>query len=273
MNRFKLAAVALLTANLYAGTCLAADAAAAPAKNAGSKAPLATVNGVTIRQTAADLMFKEQANKGVQETPELLKAVRDELIMRELFAQEAHKQGLDKGEEVQTKLDMARQSVLAGAYMDSFIKAHPISDADIQKEYQRQLQLAGPQEFKLRHIVVKTEQDANDIIQKLKAGSKFETLAEKSEDESTRPNGGDLGWTRPSAFVEPMRTAILALKKGEFTATALKSSVGYHIVQVDDVRATEFPPLETMKDRLRQALIQDMVKNRGTELRAAAKVQ
>lgn len=272
MNRFTLATVALLSANLYAGSCLAADTAA-PAKNASSKAPLVTVNGVTIRQSAADLMFKEQANKGVQESPELMKAVRDELVMRELFAQEARKQGLDKNEEVQAKLDMARQSVLAGAYMDGYIKAHPISDADIQKEYQRQVQLAGPQEYKLRHIVVKTEQDANDIIQKLKAGTKFETLAEKSEDESTRPSGGDLGWTRPSAFVEPMRTAILALKKGEYTTTPLKSSVGYHIVQVDDVRTTEMPPLETMKDRLRQALVQDMIKNHGTELRKTAKVQ
>jgi peptidyl-prolyl cis-trans isomerase C len=272
MNRFALASIALICASLYAGSSLAAETAAA-AKNAGGNAPLATVNGVTLKQSAADLMFKEQANKGVQETPELKKAVRDELIMRELFAQEAHKKGLDKNEEVQAKLDMARQSVLAGAYMDSFMKTHPITDADIQKEYQRQIQLAGPQEFKLRHIVVKTEQEAEDIIKQLKAGTKFETLAEKSEDTSTRPTGGDLGWTRPSAFVEPMRTAILALKKGEYTATALKSNVGYHIVQVDDVRPTEMPPLESMKDRLRQALTQDAVKAHGTELRAAAKVQ
>lgn len=268
MNRIAFTAASILSATLFAGTAMAADTPAAK-----GKAPLATVNGVVLKQSEADLMFKEQANKGVTQTPELTKAIRDELIMRELFAQEAHKAGLDKDDEVQTKLEMARQSILAGAYMDSLVKSHPITDADIQKEYQHQTELAGPQEFKLRHIVVKSEEEANDIIKQLKAGGRFEELAKKSEDTSTASNGGDLGWTRPSAFVEPMRRAILALKKGEYTATALKSNVGYHIVEVEDVRKTEMPPLDTMKDRLRQALIQDMIKQRATDLRGKAKIQ
>jgi len=274
MNRLIIASVATLCASLYSVSSLAQAPGAAnstPAKN--PNAVIATVNGTPIKQSAANLMFQEQANKGVQDSPEVEKAIRGELIMRELFAQEAHSKGLDKRDDVQTRLDMARQGVLVGAYLDDYLKAHPVTEADIKAEYERQKKLAGAQEYKLRHIVVKTEAEADDIIKQLKGGAKFEDLAKKSEDASSRDNGGELGWTRPNAFVEPMRSAILALKKGQYTAKPLKSNVGYHVVKVDDLRKLDFPAQKVLEARIKQALTQDMVRKHGEELESKASIK
>jgi peptidyl-prolyl cis-trans isomerase C len=169
--------------------------AAAKAEVSG-KTPVAVVNGNPISTGMADLLINEQLSQGQQNGPELRSAVREELIKRELLAQEARKMGLDKSDQTTARIDLARQSILLGMYLDEFMKTHPISDAEIHAEYDRQIALAGDKEYKVRHILVDKEEDAQAIIKKLAAGGKFEELAKDSKDSGTKDSGGDLGWGR-----------------------------------------------------------------------------
>jgi peptidyl-prolyl cis-trans isomerase C len=270
---------ALITATLLAALCSMPALAAqpktkAPAKSAGTTAnTVAVVNGTPIQSSLANLLIQEQVAKGTPLSDELRKAVRDELVVRELFVQEAHKKGLDHTPDVQARVLMSSQGAIIGAYLDQYIKDHPISEDAIKAEYQRQVDIAGTTEYKLHHILLASEADANSVIQKLKAGEKFDALATQSLDEATKNKGGDLGWTHPNSFAEPIKQAVTALKKGDYTTTPIKTAAGYHVILLEDTRATEIPTYDSVKDRIRQVLTQTAITQHGAALKAAAKIE
>ena len=144
---------------------------------AGAAAPAATVNGTAIPTTRSDVMLNEQRAQGAPDSPQLRDAVREELIRREVLAQEATKKGLDKKAEVQAQMDLARQAVLLRAYIQDYVKANPITEADLKKEYETIKRQMGTKEYKPRHVLLETEDEAKAVISKLRAGEKFETLA------------------------------------------------------------------------------------------------
>lgn len=236
-------------------------------------APAATVNGTPIPAARADVMVAEQRAQGAGDNPQLQDAVREELIRREVLAQEAAKKGMDKKPEVQAQMDLARQAVLVRAYLQDYVKSHPITDTDIKKEYDSIKTRMGDKEYKTRHILVETEDQAKAIIAKLQAGEKFEDLAKQSKDPGSKDRGGELGWASPSSFVKPFSDAMVKLEKGKFTTTPVKTDFGYHVIEVDDVRTLKAPSLEEVKPQLEQRLQQQRVESHIMELRAKAKVQ
>ncbi|MEC5387696.1 peptidyl-prolyl cis-trans isomerase [Uliginosibacterium sp. H3] len=250
-----------------------AAGAATSAPAIGSKAPVATVNGNPISAGMAELLVNEQLAQGQQNTPELRNAVREELIKRELLAQEARKRGLDKSEPVTSRIDLARQSILLGLYLDAYLKEHPISDAEVRAEYDRQIALAGDKEYKVRHILVEKEEDAQAIIKKLAAGGKFEELAKDSKDTGTKDNGGDLGWGRAVDYANNFGNVVPSLEKGAYTKQPVKSNFGYHVLMLDDTRKPELPEFAAVSDKVKQALIQQTVQKRIAELMSTAKIQ
>jgi len=221
----------------------------------------------------ADLFVAEQVAKGQPDTQDLRTAIREELITRELFAQEARKKGLEKNAETQARIEIARQGVLVSVFIDQYLKDHPISESALKAEYERQLSLLGPTEYKLRHILLKTEAEASAIILRLQHGEKFEALVAQSLDDASRKTGGDLGWTRPNTFPESLRTAVIALKPGTYTTTPLSTNNGYHVIMLDDTRKIEAPDYDKARERIRQGMVQDAIKKLGAELRAAAKIE
>jgi peptidyl-prolyl cis-trans isomerase C len=250
-----------------------AAGAAASAPALGGKAPVAVVNGSPISAGMADLLINEQLAQGQQNTPELRNAVREELIKRELLAQEARKRGLDKSDQVTSRIDLARQSIQLGLYLDAYLKEHPISDADIHAEYDRQIALAGDKEYKVRHILVEKEEDAQAIIKKLAAGGKFEELAKESKDAGTKDNGGDLGWGRAVDYAANFGNVVPTLEKGQYTKQPVKSNFGYHIIMLDDTRKPELPEFAAVSDKVKQALVQQAVQKHIAELLTKAKIQ
>ena len=158
--------------------------------------------------------------QGQPDTPELRTAVRDELNTRELLVREAKKQGLDKNPDVKTQMDLTAQTVLVRAYMADWLKANPIPDAALHKEYDAIKAQIGDKEYKVRHILVEKEDEAKEIIVALQKGEKFEKLAERSKDPGSKANGGDLDWNAPANFVKPFADAMVALPKGKFTTHA-----------------------------------------------------
>lgn len=249
-----------------------ATAIAAPFAAAANGAS-ATVNGVAIPQARADALLAEQKAQGQQESDQLRTAVKEELVRREVLAQEAKKKGLDKKAEIQAQMDLARQAILIRAYLQDFVAANPVTDADVQKEYETIKGRLGNKEYKVRHILVASEDEAKAIVTKLQTGEKFEELAKQSTDPGSKERGGDLGWANPGMFVKPFSDAMVKLEKGKFTQVPVKSDFGYHVIQLDDVRDLKAPALDDVKQQLTQRLQQQKVEKHMLDLRSKAKVE
>ena len=254
-----------LAAALLIGTVMSATAMAA-----GST--FVTVNGVAIPQSLADAFIAEQTAKGAQDTPELKNAVREELIRRELLVQESKKAGLDKKPDIAAQADAARAAIYIRAYIQDYLKKNPISDAQLKASYEKIKSQLGTTEYKARHILVKTEEEAKAIIDNLGKGAKFEELATQSIDPGSKDKGGDLGWASAGNFVKPFSDALTALAKGKHTETPVKSEFGYHVIELEDTRPLATPAFEELKPRLLQQAQGEQVNKMVEELRAKAKV-
>jgi len=235
--------------------------------------PVATVNGTAISAARADAMIAEQRAQGAPESAQLKDAVREELIRREVLSQEATKKGFDKKADVQAQMDMAKQAILIRAYLQDFVKTNPVGEADLKKEYDSIKGRMGDKEYKPRHVLVETEDQAKAIIAKLQGGSKFEDLAKESRDPGSKERGGDLGWSNPGMFVKPFSEAMVKLEKGKYTTTPVKSDFGYHVIMLEDVRALQAPSYDEVKPQLQQRLQQQKVEKHVLDLRSKAKVQ
>ena len=288
MNRPMIAAAALLAcAFLVSLGAQAQDAAKAPPKDAAkgaskgaAKGPakggdaIARVNGVPIPKSRADAMMQQQQARGTPDNDQTRAMVRDELVNREIVAQEAAKAGLAKNAEVQAQIDSARQEILVGAYVRDWLRKHPVSDAEIQQEYDRAKGQTGDQEYKARHILVETEDQAKAMIADLKKGAKFEELATKnSKDSGTKERGGDLDWNVPGVFDRQFSDAMVKLEKGKYTETPVRTRFGFHVIQLDDVRAVKFPALAEVKPRIQQQLVQGKIEELVKGLRAKARIE
>jgi peptidyl-prolyl cis-trans isomerase C len=255
-------------------TKAAAKAAAKPAAKPAATGPVATVNGTAIPRARLDYLVRQQAQRGAPDNEQTRAAVRDELINRELVVQEAARAGTAKKGDVPMQLEMARQEVLVGAYLNDYLRTHPVSDADVQKEYDRARTQTGATEYRARHILVETEEEAKRLIAELKKGGKFEELARKSsKDEGTRERGGDLDWNVPAAFDKAFADAMVKLQKGQITTEPVQSRFGFHVIQLEDQRAVTFPPLAQVKPQIQQRLTRQKVETLLRDLRAKAKVE
>lgn len=264
MLKLKPFAVTALLAALLAQPALADDKSAA------------MVNGVSIPQSRVDARVNEALAQGQADTPELRKAVRENMIRFELVIQEARKLGLDKKPEVMQQIDNATQQVLLSAFVRNYAESHPISDDVLKQEYDKLKAKLGDKEYSARHILVATEAEAKDIILQLggKKPKKFEALATaRSRDPGSAENGGSLGWSSPANFVQPFSEALMALKKGEYTKAPVQTQFGWHIIKLDDVRDLKAPPFEEVKPQMQQRLQQQSIQKAIEEMRAKAKVE
>ncbi len=256
-----------LAAALICGALLSANAMAQKA------APAVVVNGTAVPQSLADAFIAEQKAQGAPEGPELRAAVREELVRREILTQEAKKKGLDKKAEVSAQMGLASQAVLIRAFIQDYLAKHPVTDAQLKKDYEEIKSKLGGKEYKARHILVDNETEAKVILDKLKKGEKFEDLAKQSKDPGSKDNGGDLGWANPSNYVKPFADALVRLEKGKLTDAPVKSDFGWHIIQLEDTRPLNPPPFDQVKGQLQQRAQQQIVENMVKDLRAKAKVE
>lgn len=243
---------------------------AAPSKDAVA----ATVNGVAISNSRVEMLLKQRAGQGAPETPEMRKQVIDQLVMPLILSQEAEKKGLDKNQETLDQIDLNRQNVLARAFVQDYMKNNPVTDEQIKAEYDKVKAEMSGNEYKARHILVKTEAEAKDIISKLKRDPKvFADLAkEKSMDPGSKVNGGDLGWFDPRSMVPEFGAAVAKLEKGKFTEEPVKSQFGFHVIMLEDSRPKEFPPMEQVKEQLKNQVQQKSFEKLIEDMKAKAKI-
>jgi peptidyl-prolyl cis-trans isomerase C len=233
----------------------------------------AMVNGVPIPQSRVDMRVKLAVSQGQADSPELRKAIREDMINLEVMVQEANKLGLNKSEEVLQQTELARQSILVSAFVQEYIKSHPISEDQLKQEYTKMKARLGDKEYNVRHILVATEAEAKSVIQQLGKKVKFEKLAAKSKDPGSASQGGLLGWAVPSNFVPPFANALLNMKKGETSKEPVQTEFGWHVIAVDDIRDLKAPSFDELKPQFQQRLQQQLIKKAIDDLRAKAKVE
>ena len=233
----------------------------------------AMVNGISIPQTRIDLRVKAATAQGQADSPELRKAIREDMINLEVLVQEAARLGLDKNPDVVQQVELTRQQVLAGAFVQDYAKSHPVSEDQLKQEYDKLKAKLGSKEYNARHILVESEEDAKAIITQLGKKAKFEKLAEKSKDTGSASQGGSLGWNIPGNFVPEFANVMINLKKGEYTKEPVKSKFGWHVIKLDDVRDMKVPSFEEIKPQLQQRFQQQSIQKAIADLRAKAKIE
>lgn len=256
MNSYKLlplVAACVLAACAKTGT--PAQTSASAGSNAANPAekPVAVVNGQPISREMFEYFVKSTANKPAAElTADQRNEALDNLIRGELVAQQAEKEGLQNTADVASALQLSHLEILEQAGAEHYLADKKPTDAELQTEYDQQVAAIPKTQYHARHILVTSQQQAQQIIAQLKHGAKFEDLAKKDSIDSSKDQGGDLGWFSPTSMVKPFADAVVSLKKGEITPAPVQTQYGWHVIQLLDTRETAVPPLDQVKDRVNQ---------------------
>lgn len=266
------AAVAILTA--CGKTQQAAAPAPAPAADKPVAAPVAIVNGTPISHIEYDIYVKNLLQGKQQElTPEQKNQVLDELISMQLLAAQADKDGLEKDPDTTAQLQVLRMRVMADAESQKFLKGQEPTDAELHAEYDSAVAGMDKNEYHARHILVANQDQANDIIKKLKGGAKFEDLAKSQSIDGSKTNGGDLGWFTLARMVKPFGDAVKGLKKGEYTQQPVQTQFGWHVIKLEDTRDVTPPPFDQVKAQLTNAVIRKKLQTYVDQLKKDAKIE
>ena len=262
-----------VTSTLGALALVAAAIAPAMLPLAAQAQNIAIVNGKAVPKARFDALITQATRQGGQQrTPELEAQVRDEVVLREIFMQEAEKLGLASTPDYKTQMELARQSILIRELFNDYDKKNKVADADVRSEYDKLKVQQGGTEYHARHILVEKEDDAKALIAQIKGGAKFEDLAKKnSKDPGSGENGGDLDWAAPGSYVPEFSQAMGKLKKGELTETPVKTQFGWHIIKLEDTREAKFPPIEEVRPQIEQRLTQTKMAKFRDDVRAKAK--
>jgi peptidyl-prolyl cis-trans isomerase C len=235
---------------------------------------IAIVNGKAVPKARADTLAQQVSKSGRPVTPEIEGQIKEEVIAREIFMQEAQRRGLDVTDDFKAQLELARQTILIRELFADYQKANPVTDADLQAEYDKYVAANSGKEYKVHHILVEKEDQAKAIIASLKKGAKFEDIAKKqSKDPGSGANGGDLDWAAPGSYVKEFTDALLKMKKGQTTDTPVKTQFGYHVIRLDDERTAQLPKFEEVKPQIAQQMQQQKLAAFQQDLRTKAKVE
>ena len=233
---------------------------------------VAIVNGKAVPKARLDFLIKQAVQNGQASGPALEQQARDQVVMREIFSQEAERRGHGASADFRLKMELARQSILIGELFEGHLRQNPITDDAAKAEYEQIKAKEGGTEYRARHILVEKEEEAKALIAQIKGGAKFEDLAKKnSKDPGSGERGGDLDFAKADSYVPEFGQAMTQLKKGEMTETPVKSQFGWHIIKLEDSRESQFPAFDEVKDQVKQALGQKRMRDYQESLRKAAK--
>ena len=262
----------MICQTLVARACSAAIAVALLLPLAAAAQNITLVNGKPVPKARVDLLLQQAQRAGQQVTPEMSGLAKDEVVRREIFAQEAEKRGIAAQPDYKAQMELARQSILIRELFEDFKKKSPVTDAETKAEYDKFKGQSTGTEYRARHILVEGEEDAKALIAQIKGGAKFEDLAKaKSKDPGSGENGGDLDFAKPESYVPEFGAAMTKLKKGEMTDAPIKTQFGWHIIRLDDTREAQFPDFDAVKAQILQRLAQAKLQKFQDDMRKAAK--
>jgi peptidyl-prolyl cis-trans isomerase C len=238
---------------------------------------VASVNGAPITQGLLNLTIRALVGQGQVDSAELRQAAKNDLINKELVAQEATRLGLANSIDFPDQIAQLRQNLLLQAFLENHFKKNPITDAQLREEYDRQRKLMGDTsnafQYRVSQIVVSTETDAMDLIRRLQKGDLFGRLAQEfSIDTASKAQGGSLGWLMAGQVIPAVANVLPTMAKGAITPKPIQTPVGWVILKLDDKRAFKIPTFEESKPQLQQALVQQYLGQAIQGLRSNAKI-
>jgi peptidyl-prolyl cis-trans isomerase C len=235
---------------------------------------VAIVNGKAVPTARVEALANQLAKSGRPITDEVRAQIKEEVITREVFMQEAQKRGLTASKDFKEQMELARQTILIRELFADYQKTSPVTDADLKAEYDKFTAANSGKEFSARHILVEKEDEAKDVVARLKKGEKFEDIAKKmSKDPGSGANGGDLGWSTAANYVPEFSQAMVKLEKGQLTETPVKSQFGWHVIRLDDTRDAKLPSFEELKPQIAQQMQQSKLAEFQNELRKKAVIK
>ncbi|HEX3950940.1 MAG TPA: peptidylprolyl isomerase [Steroidobacteraceae bacterium] len=248
---------------------------AAPEKPATpAPAPVATVNGTPLSRTEYDIYMKSllRGRPAADLTSEQKNQVLDEMINVQLLASQGLKDGVDKDPDVNAQLAVVRMRVLADAASAKYLKDKEPTDAELHSEYDSDIAAMDKTEYHARHILVADKEKADAVIKKIKGGAKFEDVAKAESTDSSKANGGDLGWFTLTRMAKPFGDAVKGLKKGEMTSTPVQTQFGWHVIKLEDTRETAPPPFDQVKQQVGNGVVQKKLQTYVESLKKTAKI-
>ena len=240
---------------------------------ASAQSNVGIVNGVPVPAALLEQVVKNNTRQDIQDTVELRQAIRNELLIREVLAQEAVKRGLDRSEEARNQLLLLRQNFLAELLLADHMEKNPISTDDVRQEYERQNQvLAQAQQYNISSMVLATEAEAKAALVRLKRGERFDVVAREISLDASKQQGGDLGWLRADEIAPWISNVMVNLSKGATVAAPIQTPFGWHVIRLNDTRLYVAPPFEEVKDKVRQGMLQSQRTNFIQKLQREAKI-
>lgn len=238
---------------------------------------VASVNGAPISKGLLELNLKGAISQGQKDSPELRQAVKEELINRELIAQAAIRDGLEKNIDLTDQIVQLKQTLLLQAYLENHFKKEPITDAKLREEYEKQKKLMGENstaiQYKVSQIILPSESEALGVIARLQKGESFSKLAkETSIDNASKEQGGSVGWILPAQILRPIADVMVNLAKGGISNSPIQVQGGWVIIRVEDKRTMKVPSFDEAKSQLRQAVVQQYLAESVKRLRETAKI-
>jgi peptidyl-prolyl cis-trans isomerase C len=235
---------------------------------------VAIVNGKAVPTARMAVLEQQVAASGRPIDDTVRAQLKEEVVLREIFMQEAEKRGIAATPDYKTQMELARQTIMIRSLFADYQKKNPVTDAEIKAEYDKFVAANSGKEYRARHILVEKEEEAKAIIASLKKGGKFEEIAKKqSKDPGSGANGGDLDWAAAASYVPEFSEAMVKLEKGQLTQEPVKTQFGYHVIRVDDVRTAEIPKFEEIKPQIAQQMGQQKLQEYQKGLRDKAKIQ
>ena len=248
-----------------------------PAKLDGEKVIAKFPDGTTILMKEL-LKSIETLPPQLKEAPfeKIYEALLNRIIDMKLISNAARKAGVDKDAEVLKKIEDAKEAMIQKAYLDKEI-AKLITVEALKEKYQEVLKMMPKDQFEIRlkHILVKTKAEAEKVIREIKDGKKFDDLAkEKSVDEQTKEQGGDLGYVRRSDLPKEFGDAVFKAAKATLVPEPVNlGELGFSVVRVEDKRPIEPPKFEEIKGEIYKAVTPQYAADFIKGLRTEAKVE
>ena len=258
--------------NRLASLLLAAALPLTPALAAADADVVARVNGEPVSQAMLDFYRtqKQRQLQGQQPDPD---ALLKEVIDLELMIQDARRQGLDDNPELEQQVEFYRQNLMVNLAAREYLQRHPVTEDDIQAVYEELAASQSGTEYHARHILVKSKEKAEALIEKLGDGADFAELAKTESTGPTGSRGGDLGWFSPDRMVKEFSDAVKTMAKGEYSASPVQTQFGWHVIKLEDTRASQPPALEEVREKIVNRLRNQRLNDYMAELRKDAKIE
>ncbi|WP_114652108.1 peptidyl-prolyl cis-trans isomerase [Polynucleobacter necessarius] len=236
----------------------------------------ASVNGVIISNDAVEQGIQAALSQGQKDSPELRKAVLGKMIEISLLSQQAEKDGLANSDRANSQLALIRQNYLADLELSTYISKNPVTDADVQAEYNREVASLGSQgmiiEYKVSDIAVATEADAQAALARIKKGESFDKVAKSVSLAPNKVQGGAVGWVQAGQTLPQIASVLVTLSKGQVSPAPIQMPQGWYLIKLEDKKSSKPPTFEQAKAAIRKGLMQKKQFEFLSELRQGANI-